>query len=83
MAGKKKTPTQILNAMLRRATFDELLKGKELYDIAGACLKTGFCEWHLRRLCASRRIAHIKRGSQYFFLPSQLEGVFKSVPARP
>lgn len=77
------TPEQQIEKMLEKHTFEELLARGDLFDVTGAAKKTGFSEYHIRRLCESREIGHIVRnGSQRFFLPWQLRGVFKSVSAR-
>lgn len=71
-----------LNLMLQRMSFEDLLRKGYVLDIEGASYRTGYSQFHIRRLCAGRKVPHLLRNeTQYFFLPWQIQGVFKAMAA--
>jgi hypothetical protein len=79
-----KTPTasEQLEKLLKTKTFDQLLKSGEVLDIEAARKPLGYSAWGLRRLCRKKKIDHIERFGQYYFLKSQVSSAFKFVSAQ-
>lgn len=68
----------------REKTFEQKLQDGELFDIKAAAAQTGYSEQHLRRMCRAKppRISHVLRGgTQFYFTPEAIAGVFKTVEA--
>jgi len=40
---------------------------EKLYTLKETAVSSGFSEQHLRKLCATEKIAHTRKGSRYFF----------------
>jgi hypothetical protein len=76
---KKLSVEEQLEKMLKRKTFDQLIKDGEILDIETARKKLGYSAWGLRRLCRKGKLEHIVLGDRYFFLASQVQGAFKVV----
>ena len=73
-----------LEDLLKRKSFDQLLKDGDIFDIEVAAAKTGYSPQHLRRLCAGGKIGCIARGdSQYYFLPEHITAIFSIREPRP
>lgn len=79
-----KTPdaAQQLEKLLKTKTFDQLLKSGEVLDIEAARKPLGYSAWGLRRLCRKKKIDHIERFGQYYFLKSQVKSAFTFVSAQ-
>ena len=71
-----------LDALLKRRSFDALLKSGDVLNVRGAMGALGYkSAWGLRFACKSGKIGHIRRGSQYFFLLSQVKAALQVVSA--
>ena len=75
-----------LEDMLAVKDLKDLLADGDLFDIHGACAKTGYSRDHLTRLCASQIVGHFQIGtgrtSPFYFAPRHLRAVYREVPVR-
>lgn len=78
----KRTAEEQFEKLLKTKTFDQLLKSGEVLDIEAARKPLGYSAWGLRRLCRKKKIDHIERFGQYYFLKSQVTSAFKFVSAQ-
>jgi hypothetical protein len=81
-AKKGTSAEEQLAKLLKKHDFDQLLKSGEVLDIEGARKPLGYSAWGLRRLCRKKKIDHIERFGQYYFLKSQVSAAFKFVSAQ-
>ena len=58
------------------------LRDKTLLTIYGAAKASGYSPQHLRRLCADDKIAHLRRGHQYFFTQEHVHALFQYTAPR-
>lgn len=62
--------------------FAELLKNGALWDFPKAVLASGYDRQFLYRLCRQKKIPHMRRGREIFFVPAVfMKAIFKDVPA--
>lgn len=81
-AFKDAMPETQLAMMFEFHTLRELVEKGHVFDVEGARMKLGgIAAWSLRRRCRKGQQSHILLGEQYVFLPSQLKGAIKAVPA--
>lgn len=80
---KESPPHVKLSMMMDVKPLDKLIKDGDVLDIEAVRKQFGYAAWSIRRLCITGKIGHVLLpGGQYVFLPEQVKGAIKSVPAR-